>query len=364
MKHLKKDSPLAGDLNSESLFYFLLAGLLLVVMMLPFIPALTISIILVMARIQLNKKIQMYAKSRQRLITFLLISIPVFITLFLIRSTQDLYLNISSMNLTDGKNLIKSLVGQKLSPLHDQAVRFFSNFSSTKEANTFIDEKLKSIFSSGAETITSLVFSFFTSLPDTLLLLGFATIAYFLIKKNYHDLKSKSLVNIPSGHLRTKVKSLWRIAENSAFSAVVSTISVSLAQGLVVGVGALSAGIEIWPLYVVLGFIFSFFPVIGLIPVLLLGTIQAYVSLGFGPMLIFLCVGLLSTLTDNLLRTLFMSKDSDNIHSFISFFSLIGAMYVFGLTGLIVGPFLFSMSSNLLKEADKLNAGEKIQPIE
>ncbi len=352
MNRLTKENSWKEELFSNSFFYIVLAVFLITLMMLPFLSALMVSFVLLMARMQIRKKLQTITKNRQRFFKWAAFS---FAFTFLAITAYSLYqiaLNISSF--ANNSNL-KTKFSSTLDPIKIKIVAFLGQFFSASQATQFVNEKLSDAFTRGAQFLASMTIGLISSLPDVLLFLALAVVVYLLLKRHYHDIRFKSLVYLPQGHLREKLKTLWRLCEVSAYSALISTLSVALVQGIIVSLGAMAAGIEAWPLYFVGAFIFSFFPVVGLLPIIIIGGIHSYTAFGLTSFLTFFLIGLTSTLADNILRTLLMSKESDNINSFLSFFCLIGAIYMFGLSGLILGPFFISLASNLLKETDSIN---------
>ncbi len=318
-------------------------------MLLPFLPALSVSLITLMAIIEVQKKLQIVSKTRKLIVQSILASVTLVFSLIAMFSVYQLVTSVSALAVNQH---LKEKFSSILIPVKNFIISYMSKFSSISAASKMFDEKLTDLFSQGAELFAAQTLKFISSLPDILLLFAFVIIAFVVLKKYYKEIKFKMLVHIPKGHMREKSLTLWKIAEISSYSTVVSTLSVSFAQGIIVSIAAVLAGLSNWSLYFVGSFFFSFFPVVGLLPIIVIGSIESYMTNGLASFLIFLGIGLVSTLADNLLRTLMMSKENENINSFLSFFCLIGAIYVFGLSGLILGPFLISYASNLLKESD------------
>ena len=318
-------------------------------MLLPFLSALSVSLITLMAAVEVQKKLQKVSKPRRIFVQSILASVTL---LFASIAIYSIYQLVTSVSALAANQHLKEKFSGIMTPVKNYMTSFLSKFSSTSTASKMFDEKLTDLFSQSAEVLAAQTLKFISSLPDLLLLFAFVIIAFVLLKKYYNQIKFKILVHIPKGHMREKSLTLLKIAEISSYSAMVSTLSVAFAQGIVVSFGAGLAGLSNWSLYFVGSFFFSFFPVIGLLPIIIIGSIESYMTNGLTSFLIFLSIGMISTLADNLLRTLMMSKENENINSFLSFFCLIGAIYVFGLAGLILGPFLISFASNLLKESD------------
>lgn len=356
-----KENSWAEELFSNSFFYIVLAVFLITLMMLPFISALMISFVLLLARMQIRKKLQTTTKSRRRFFKWGTFFFAVLFLLIIVSSFKNIALTITSF--ANNGNL-KTKFAASLDPLKVRIVDFLEQFFSASQATQFVNEKLSDAITRGAQFLAAETINLISSLPDFFLFLAFAIIVYLLLKRHYHDIRFKSLVYLPQGHLREKLKTLWRLCELSAYSALISTLSVALVQGLIVSLGAMASGVEEWPLYFLGAFIFSFFPVVGLLPIIILGAIHTYTAFGLGACLTFSLIGVASTLADNILRTLLMSKESDNINSFLSFFCLIGAIYMFGLSGLILGPFFIALASNLLKEADSINISKYSAALE
>ncbi len=336
-------------LKSNSFFYLLVSSGLIIIMMAPFLAALSLSMILVMARIQAKKRLQSMEPWRKNIIISASVSIFLFMISMIYYCGYLIFQNIISITSPENRSLLLDKINLTINPLKENLISKVTDIFPQINFGQNFDAKINESFLYLANLLATGSLKLLTALPDLTLLLVFSFIAYLILNNRYHDLKFYSLIHFPEGHLRDKIKTFWDLSEKSAYSALVSTLSVSLAQGSIISVGAWMSGLSVWPLYFVMGFIFSFFPVIGLLPVIIIGLIHTFLLFGYKALVIFLVFGILSTVVDNLLRTLITAKESSEINPYISFFCLIGSMYVFGFAGIVLGPFLISFAS-LLKE--------------
>lgn len=158
---------------------------------------------------------------------------------------------------------------------------------------------------------------------------------------------------LKSAFLRQKVLSakeaqdLLTLFQKSSYSVVVISIIVAIIQASIVALGALifQAGdlAVIW----VTTFFFSFIPVIGAGPVaLVLGAFQAILG-NYGAAIGFLVVSIIAGASDNIIRPYLLSNDQD-IHPVLSLLSIIGAIILFGIPGLFLGPVIASVAIKIV----------------
>ena len=161
-----------------------------------------------------------------------------------------------------------------------------------------------------------------------------------------------------STQARKRLKTLFQLCEQSAYDTLISTFVVAMTQGVIISMGALISGIDMWPLYFIIAFAFSFVPVVGLLPIIVIGGFHAYYLFGASSMILFLISGVFASTMDNVLRVLLLSQANTVINPFISFFCLIGSISLFGLKGLILGPFLLSLAGYLLNVESPQNSAQ------
>ncbi|MBI5467971.1 MAG: AI-2E family transporter [Deltaproteobacteria bacterium] len=199
--------------------------------------------------------------------------------------------------------------------------------NSVKEIATFMAEGLKSFVKSFVEFVFNLVLAFFTM--------------YFLFKDGDRLLDlTKDLLPLSQDE-----KDLVIERNRAVISAAINGgIMVGAAQGVLGGIAFWFLGLSAPILWGFVMFLLSFLPGIGtamvwgpaVIYLLIIGSYtKAVVLLVWGAAVI--------GLIDNLLRPIIMSGGT-NIHPLLLFFSILGAVNVFGLIGIIAGPLIVSIA--------------------
>lgn len=199
--------------------------------------------------------------------------------------------------------------------------------NSLKEVATFIADGFKSFVKSFAEFVFNLVLAFFAM--------------YFLFKDG--------------GRLLNLTKDLMPLSDSEKDLIIErnrAVISAAINGGLIVGavqggLGALAfwfLGLSAPILWGFMMFLLSFLPGIG--TALIWGPAVIYLLIiGSYTKAVILLVwsAVIIGLIDNLLRPMIMSGET-NIHPLLLFFSILGAVNVFGLIGIIAGPLIVSIA--------------------
>lgn len=148
----------------------------------------------------------------------------------------------------------------------------------------------------------------------------------------------------------------------SARQIFVSNILTGLVQATLVAVGSFFCGFPETFLIFFITFIFSFVPLVGTAPIsLALAGIGFYNgSLGAG--ITMLVVALITSVSDNIVRSLSMMSGDTGLHPFISFLSVIGGVILYGIPGLLLGPLVasicFSCLPILIEDLSEESGGE------
>ena len=98
----------------------------------------------------------------------------------------------------------------------------------------------------------------------------------------------------------------------------------------------------------------SFIPVIGSGPLSIALAIYSFTQGNIFSGVILSIAAFVASIVDNAIKTYIFSSQEDSVHPLISLLSLIGAMIMFGFSGLFLGPIVshlaFSISSFLTKQ--------------
>ncbi|XGC79462.1 AI-2E family transporter [Bdellovibrio bacteriovorus] len=146
-----------------------------------------------------------------------------------------------------------------------------------------------------------------------------------------------------------------RIFKKSCSLTLFSTLVIGLIQATVVGIGSVIFGEGDFWLVITLTFFLSFIPVIGAAPVAFALAVLAYVGNRPGAAAGLVVVGLIAGSIDNILRP-YMVGGEEDISVVVAFTSVVGAIIIMGIPGLLIGPVIVNLfvriSPLLLKVRD------------
>lgn len=138
------------------------------------------------------------------------------------------------------------------------------------------------------------------------------------------------------------------VLQRASFATVISSVVISIMQGTIVTAGSLIFGVGDWLVVFVVTFFCAFIPVIGAGPValalaaysLLMGEIGDAIGLGV--------VALVAGTADNLVRPFLVSSGEEDLHPVVSLLAIIGALIIFGMPGLFLGPVIASVAVKII----------------
>jgi len=181
--------------------------------------------------------------------------------------------------------------------------------------------------------------SFLLNLPTLSLqiLVVFFTLFYILRDGDKFENYIKTLLPFS----KEVEKKLFEQTKGITQSVIYGQVFIGIIQGLIAGIGFFIFGVPNALLLTLLAILAGIFPIIGTtvvwIPVLIYLLIAGNTLATFG-VLIF---GLMSSVADNLLRPIIVSKMT-KIHSAILLVGMIGGLFLFGILGFILGPLILA----------------------
>jgi predicted PurR-regulated permease PerM len=131
-------------------------------------------------------------------------------------------------------------------------------------------------------------------------------------------------------------------------STVVSSVLIAVMQASLVGIGCLIfSGGDFFIVWVVT-FFCSFIPVIGAGPVALSLAIYKGVLGEYGSAIGFTVVAVIAGTADNLVRPYLVSAAQEDLHPVVSLLAIIGALVIFGMPGLFLGPVIATVAIKII----------------
>lgn len=144
---------------------------------------------------------------------------------------------------------------------------------------------------------------------------------------------------------------LLRRSREVTYATMYGNVVVALVQGTLVGGAFWVIGIAAPVLWGTLVAVFALLPIVGApfvwLPAAVILLARGQVGEGLG--LLAFGVLLVGTI-DNLLRAILVSGRAQ-LHPLVVFFSVLGAIFVFGAVGILIGPILFVVSLSLIETA-------------
>ena len=139
-----------------------------------------------------------------------------------------------------------------------------------------------------------------------------------------------------------------KLLQQSCYNTVVSSVLISVIQATIVALGSIFIISGDFAVIWVVTFFCSFVPVIGAGPVAaVLGAYQLVVG-SYGRAIGLGVVALIAGTTDNLVRPFLISSGEEDLHPIVSLLSIIGALVLFGMPGLFLGPVLASVAVKII----------------
>lgn len=144
-----------------------------------------------------------------------------------------------------------------------------------------------------------------------------------------------------------EIDRITHILKRSCYMILVSTLVIGAIQALVVSVGSLIFGFNEFFLIFTVTFLVSFIPVIGAAPVAIALALISFINGDTGDGVGLVTVALIAGTIDNVLKPYIISGDSEKLHPLVSLFGIVGAIIVFGLPGLLLGPLVLQIGVEL-----------------
>ncbi|MFM6928235.1 MAG: AI-2E family transporter [Bdellovibrio sp.] len=140
-------------------------------------------------------------------------------------------------------------------------------------------------------------------------------------------------------------QSMVRIAKDACEITLFSTIAIGLIQATVVGLGSLIFGDWDFWLIVTITFVFSFIPIIGAGPVGFVLAVIAFIQGNVGGAVGMVVISIVAGTIDNVLKPyLAGGKGDKKISPILGFTSVVGAVIVMGIPGLLFGPVILNLA--------------------
>ena len=222
-----------------------------------------------------------------------------------------------------------------VTPLKTIFPSLFASEEFSLEFATILQSFVTGIANSGVNAFSKLILDFPVLLLQSLVV--FFTFFFILRDKEEFISYLKSLLPFSE----EVQKKLFKQTKEITFSVLYGQVIIGLLQGIIVGIGFFIFGVPNALLMTLLAGIAGIFPVIGTtiiwLPVAgyLLISGNTFSAIGVA------VFGILSSVIDNLLKPIIVSRRTQ-MHSSLILFGMIGGLFLFGIIGFILGPLVLA----------------------
>ncbi|MFT4312676.1 MAG: AI-2E family transporter [Candidatus Woesearchaeota archaeon] len=122
---------------------------------------------------------------------------------------------------------------------------------------------------------------------------------------------------------------------------IISSGTIAVLQGLLLGLGFWIAGFDGWVFWGLLGALLSFLPVVGPFLLWIPASVFLFVTDNTGMAIFLIIWGLILSNVDNVLRPI-LSERVGKIHPLITLLGVFMGLQFFGILGIIIGPLILS----------------------
>lgn len=225
--------------------------------------------------------------------------------------------------------------------------------------NATAPEQANDLIPKAANFILTQLGNLASSTPEFLLmLLVFSLALYFFITESKRIGRVVAELDILPGHeLNQIIKELQKGSYVTLFTSAITGVI----QATVVATSCLFFGYQEFFLIFVITFFVSFIPVIGAAPVAYFFAAVSFVHGDTGAGIGLLILGAIAGTIDNVVRPLLATSDEGDISPAVSLLAIIGAVIVFGFTGIFLGPVITRLAYRIVpilyKKLDRPHPG-------
>jgi len=209
-----------------------------------------------------------------------------------------------------------------------------------------VDARLKSAIQAGGQFTRAAVLKLGKGVPEFLLQLGLALIAFFFFLLDGERFMDWLL---GLGALDRNVQEeLVKSFRDTTISAVLAGLAAAASLAVLIAIGFLLLDVPGAFLAGGLTFIFAWIPVLGTAPALLAGLLYLYAQGASIKMALMIALGLAASVVDHLIRPMVL-RGRAGMHPLMGLVAIFSGIRMFGILGVFIGPILAAMLLSLLK---------------
>ena len=215
-------------------------------------------------------------------------------------------------------------------------------FPSLFESETFSTEIGNALHSFVTKATNSLMNSFsklILNFPTLFLQMLVALFTFFFVLRDGRHLVS--YIQSLSPFSKDVEKRLFKSSRDITLSVLYGQVVIGVVQGIVAGVGFFVFGVNNALLLTILAVFAGIFPIIGTTIVWIPVVIYLLIAGSTFPALGVAFFGILSSIIENVLKPIFISKRTQ-LNSSLILIGMVGGLFMFGILGIILGPLILS----------------------
>lgn len=247
---------------------------------------------------------------------------------------------------------IEATITKAWSFFNDISSRFHFDLNESFDIQTLLPRVL--------QFVLPLVTALITNFPEFLLqLFIFVTSLYFMLAKRREFWKwftEREFIH------EVQLEKLLILLQKVCYTVVFSTLIVSAVQATIITAAASIAGFDNLVIIFILTFFISFLPVVGTAPVALSLAAFSFLQGDNGNGFIMLVALAIAGTIDNVIRAYILSAEEE-IHPLISLLTLIGALAMFGISGLFLGPIIAELAFSIGNIMNGTDPKEELPPM-
>lgn len=148
---------------------------------------------------------------------------------------------------------------------------------------------------------------------------------------------------------RDELDDIIVIVKKCSYRTLVASALIGAIQASVVALGAIIFGYQEFMLVFIITFFVSFIPVIGAAPVAVVLALLSLANGAIGSAIGLLVIAAIAGSVDNLLKPYLVSSANESpVHPILALLAIIGAVIVYGIPGLLLGPILMELAVRII----------------
>lgn len=209
-----------------------------------------------------------------------------------------------------------------------------------------VNARLKSAIQAAGQITSAAVMKLGKGIPEFLLQLGLALIAFFFFLLDGERFMAWLLgLGVFDRRVQEEMVESFR---GTTIAAVLAGLAAAASQAALIAAGFLALGVPGAFLAGGLTFIFAWIPLLGTVPSSLAGLLYLYAQGAPVKMTLMVALAFGAGVIDNLVRPMVLNGRSD-MHPLVGLVAIIGGIQMFGILGVFIGPIMAAMLIALLR---------------